>query len=230
MNKTQHPTGEEQTQFRISSFRGIEVGLAHSASTASKPEVVAWMIEFDDKEENVVTIDPREVEAWRVQHDNPYEAIPLCRLDAVPSIQEQEQHYDDYAVDCFAVMMKEKLAKKRTEGRDGWSDPTRCSVEYLNKLLLEHVEKGDPVDVANFCMMLRHYDAKIDTAPPTQALALPELTQELSDAQLRDMWNVARKNGTAAWLADRSHRNQHLWRLSSFASEVARSLLAGKNL
>jgi len=30
MNQTQHPTGEEQTQFRISSFRGIEVGLGHA--------------------------------------------------------------------------------------------------------------------------------------------------------------------------------------------------------
>lgn len=76
------------------------------------------------------------------------------------------QHYDDYAVDCFAQMMKEKLTKKRAEGRDGWNDPKRCSVQYLNQLLLEHVEKGDPVDVANFCMMLRHYNARI-TAQPT---------------------------------------------------------------
>lgn len=76
-----------------------------------------------------------------------------------------ERHYDDYAVDCFAQIMKAKLAKKRAEGRGGWNDPAQCSVEYLNRLLLDHVEKGDPVDVANFCMMLRHYGAKIATEP-----------------------------------------------------------------
>lgn len=83
------------------------------------------------------------------------------------------QHYDDYAVDSFTQMMKEKLAKSRAKGRSGWNDPKQCSVEYLNKLLLEHVEKGDPVDVANFCMMLRHYDARI-TSPSERQISFDE--------------------------------------------------------
>lgn len=63
-------------------------------------------------------------------------------------------HPDDLAVDCFAAAMKAKLARKRTEGRGGWEDPAQCSTEFLSKLLREHVEKGDPLDVGNLAMML----------------------------------------------------------------------------
>jgi hypothetical protein len=60
-------------------------------------------------------------------------------------------HPDDAAVDAFAVAMKEKLAQARAKGRGGWQqcDPTELSI-----MLREHVEKGDPRDVANFCMFL----------------------------------------------------------------------------
>ena len=50
--------------------------------------------------------------------------------------------------------MKAKLAKSREKGRSGWEDKSLCSAEYLSELLRGHVDKGDPVDVANFCMML----------------------------------------------------------------------------
>ena len=55
--------------------------------------------------------------------------------------------------------MAEKMAESRAKGRSGWNDPEKCSVDYLRFLLYEHLDKGDPVDVANICMMLRHYDA-----------------------------------------------------------------------
>jgi hypothetical protein len=63
-------------------------------------------------------------------------------------------HSDDIAVDKFAGMMKTKLAKSREKGRGGWDDPEQCTVEFLAKLLIEHIRKGDPVDVANLAMML----------------------------------------------------------------------------
>lgn len=62
------------------------------------------------------------------------------------------EYIDNKAVDDLAKMMKEKLAKKRSEGYGGWKD--NCSQEVLSKLLREHVEKGDVVDVANFCAFL----------------------------------------------------------------------------
>lgn len=70
-------------------------------------------------------------------------------------------HPDDLAVDNFAAAMKEKLAKKRNDGRGGWEDKEKCSNKYLSKLLREHVNKGDPVDVANLAMMLHQRGEKI---------------------------------------------------------------------
>lgn len=63
-------------------------------------------------------------------------------------------HPDDGAVDRFAAAMKAKLAKKRDDGRGGWDNPDECSIAFLSELLRDHVAKGDPVDVANFAMMI----------------------------------------------------------------------------
>lgn len=50
--------------------------------------------------------------------------------------------------------MMDKLAKKRSQGRGGWEDAAQCTVESLCVQLVEHVKKGDPVDIAIFCMMI----------------------------------------------------------------------------
>lgn len=70
-------------------------------------------------------------------------------------------HPDDLAVDRFAAAMKEKLAKKRAEGRGGWDDKFDCSNAFLTHLLREHVEKGDPVDVGNLAMMIHQRGERI---------------------------------------------------------------------
>lgn len=70
-------------------------------------------------------------------------------------------HPDDEVVDRFAAAMKAKLAKKRAEGRFGWEDRESCREEYLSRMLRQCVDKGDPVDVANFAMMLHERGEKI---------------------------------------------------------------------
>lgn len=70
-------------------------------------------------------------------------------------------HEDDLAVDRFAAAMKEKLAKKRAEGRGGWENKDECSNELLTILLRHHVDKGDPVDVGNFAMMIHQRGERI---------------------------------------------------------------------
>jgi hypothetical protein len=75
-------------------------------------------------------------------------------------------HLDDWWVDLFAKEMKEKLAKAREKGRGGWQD---CAPEALSKMLLEHVEKGDPRDVANFCMFLWAIRSPISATPQPAA-------------------------------------------------------------
>lgn len=66
----------------------------------------------------------------------------------------RDRHPDDEAVDRWAAAMKNKLARKRVEGRGGWEDKETCSQAFLSELLHEHVEKGDPLDVSNLAMML----------------------------------------------------------------------------
>lgn len=79
-------------------------------------------------------------------------------------------HSDDIAVDRFATAMKAKLASKRAEGYGGWDDPGACAVEDLCRLLVEHVAKGDPVDVGNFAMMIHQRGERIVTRPASDIL------------------------------------------------------------
>lgn len=63
----------------------------------------------------------------------------------------KDTHPDSLAVTRFAGMMKEKMAVSRLRGRNGWE---KCSIPLLSTMLREHVDKGDPVDVANLAMMI----------------------------------------------------------------------------
>ena len=63
-------------------------------------------------------------------------------------------HSDDEAVDRFAAELKAKLADARAKGRGGWEDKVQVSAKDLSEMLLAHVFKGDPRDVANFAMFL----------------------------------------------------------------------------
>ena len=69
-------------------------------------------------------------------------------------------HSDDYerralvaAVDSFAEAMKAKLLKKMNAGRSGWDDPSWTPAQ-IRQALIDHVQKCDPVDVANYALFL----------------------------------------------------------------------------
>ncbi|RRW39839.1 hypothetical protein EGJ50_25345 [Pseudomonas luteola] len=70
------------------------------------------------------------------------------------------------AVERFARVMQIKLAQKRTQGGGGWEDRSQCSNAMLSQMLREHVEKGDPVDVANLAMMIHQRGDTIAKAKP----------------------------------------------------------------
>lgn len=72
-----------------------------------------------------------------------------------------DKAFDDDAVDQFSSAMKAKMDKKRLQGRGGWHDRAICSQKQLSNMLLNHVDKGDPVDVGNFAMMLFMRQEKI---------------------------------------------------------------------
>lgn len=84
-----------------------------------------------------------------------YDAMnALGHLEEAAPAAPAAPHPDDAMVDNLAAAMKVKMAKQRAKGYGGWDDPSICSAEDLQRMLFEHIAKGDPVDVANFAGML----------------------------------------------------------------------------
>lgn len=93
-------------------------------------------------------------------------------VSAVAAAKVAAVHSDDAAVDRFAAEMKAKLAAARVKGRGGWET---CPPEVLSRMLREHTDKGDPRDVANFCMFLWSLGQPIAAAPAAPAVDAPAL-------------------------------------------------------
>ena len=89
-----------------------------------------------------------------------------------------ERDHEFIAIERLSNAMVLKLDKKRAEGRGGWQT---ASAETLSQMLIEHVAKGDPVDVANFCMMLFMNGQSIVTKS-TERSAIPAIFSEVNDA------------------------------------------------
>lgn len=60
---------------------------------------------------------------------------------------------DKLLADMVSHEMRKKLKKKREDGRGGWFGPN-CSNKELRAMLLEHVEKGDLIDIINLAAMI----------------------------------------------------------------------------
>lgn len=97
--------------------------------------------------------------AWIAHYQNEVDGdyptpVQVIRIkDALRAHAGKETHADDVAFDAFAVACKAKLADARAKGRSGWE---ACSEEQLAAMLIDHVRKGDPRDIANFCAFIWH--------------------------------------------------------------------------
>lgn len=109
-------------------------------------------------------------------------ALDLARIALDFKHLVEPQHPDDAAVDALAALMKAKLAKQRAKGYGGWNDKTQCPQQRLSDMLRAHVDKGDPVDVANFCAMLSARGEGIAAAPQAvqAAVQLPLLVRDIA--------------------------------------------------
>lgn len=110
------------------------------------------------------------LEACNVAHERKKQLEELRAAQPVAEAAAQaDEHLDDYAVNAFAAAMRVKMAASRAKGRGGWDDDAQCSAADLQRMLLEHLAKGDPVDVGNFAMMLwnRNERTAALTAQPT---------------------------------------------------------------
>lgn len=80
-----------------------------------------------------------------------------------------DQHADNVAIEQFSWVLKAKMAQGRAKGRQGWET---CPPAKLSTMLRHHVEKGDPRDVALFCMMLWHQAAPIESPASSKRVYL----------------------------------------------------------
>lgn len=112
-------------------------------------------------------------------------------------------HPDDAAVDRFAAEMKAKMASSRAKGRDGWDNPDLCSAAQLNAMLVEHLAKGDPMDVATFAMMLWNRRERTAAMSPTTAtdidLAQLDKLEALALAATRGPWKRSERPNGPFW-------------------------------
>ena len=95
-------------------------------------------------------------------------------------------HPDETAVDEFASMMKAKLSAARKRGKSGWNDPG-WHPDDISAALREHVDKGDPVDVANYAMFLALREEGIAPHPPA---AEEPLQGGLDNEELLEAWRT----------------------------------------
>ena len=65
-----------------------------------------------------------------------------------------ERHIDKTLTALARSAMDGKLYEKRKEGRGGWWDSEQCTINDLRRMLREHIEEGDMVDVMNFAAMI----------------------------------------------------------------------------
>ena len=110
------------------------------------------------------------LEAVLFDRDKKIEDIPedtffaVSRLSDWIDTQVPMDGKDEQAVLEFSVAMNEEMEWQSEEnGKHGWDDPKICSEEDLVRMFVEHIPKGDVVDIANYFMMLYHRDVKPET-------------------------------------------------------------------
>lgn len=84
---------------------------------------------------------------------------------------------DETGLHRFARAMSWKLEKARNSGRAGWDSPLQVGTDELAQMLVQEVAKGDPVDIANFCMFLHQRDPLNAHALIRQALVNHVVTE-----------------------------------------------------
>ena len=107
-----------------------------------------------------------------------------AECERLTSLLGTSRHPDDEAVDTFARSMKAKMKAGRDKGR----------------YLVNHIKKGDPIDVANFCMMLYHH--QVQNAVLEGALeVLTETSQKILSAEevKEEGWYWWRPECTYPW-------------------------------
>ncbi|WP_054258014.1 hypothetical protein [Paenacidovorax caeni] len=148
--------------------------------------------------------EPEEQALWDQTEATRIALTPLAPAGA-PTTQAAPAHPDDAAVDALAAAMKAKLTKQRAKGYSGWGTP-ECTQQRLSDMLRAHVDKGDPVDVANFCAFLAARGEGIAQAAPVargdaEVLSMSEalMLKCVADAGDAARWRWLSSHIMVAW-------------------------------
>lgn len=73
-----------------------------------------------------------------------------------------EEEIDHVAFSMFTTQMLQRLYFKREHnGKGGWWDEKSCTINHLIELFHRSVEKGDPLDIANYAMMIHQRGSSV---------------------------------------------------------------------
>ena len=87
---------------------------------------------------------------------------------------------DEEALTAFVGLMREKLAKKRADGRSGWRT---AAPRDLADQLVGHVGKGDPVDIAILSMMLAIRAGAMSASGYLRSMTTPQMERLMIEAR-----------------------------------------------
>lgn len=145
---------------------------------------------------------------------------------AIAVEQDLPQHYDDTAVVMFANAMKQKMAAKRNQGYSGWNDKEYCTTEKLQKMLIDHLAKGDPVDIGNFAMMLWSRGESVAApAVEPQPATLEEIAAEEENVKPRQIHIIdAETRALAISICEHVLSHTHPWAFIDEAKKLKKLL------
>ena len=90
-----------------------------------------------------------------------------------------EFRVDDAVLVRFKRAMAYKLAEKRSEGKHGWWDPSRCDAAKLYTSLKDHVDRSDYLSAGVLAMML--WAINTETKEPVQLERKRVIGEEAED-------------------------------------------------
>lgn len=127
----------------------------------------------------------------RMLHPDRFDEYPSGReIDAAEPHGEAPSLHPETAslVDRFAAALKEKLAdaERKYGYTNGWASPDW--MDECRAHLMQHIAKGDPRDVANYCMFLwRHGESTAPAERAEDAEAFARKLEEIADTRDRIM-------------------------------------------
>lgn len=164
------------------------------ADAVAKAEFFDWIHEAEPGDVFYLTVYD-EVVRLAGELDRPIDHQSKLHLGKIIShLREAEPGNEEDLIDARGVLkatveMLRKMRASSKKGRGGWHDPSRCAVDFLMAQLLEHLPKGDMVDVMNFAMMLWNRSLSVEVSSQEFRESMGEMLNAMARGLLNDEYN-----------------------------------------